>query len=75
MHNDCGAVMQPVVWQEWLREWAGAVQHTPQLLTTMAFRRRSLEEEVAEAALKGTLRKSLSRLDLICLVRGCVALA
>jgi hypothetical protein len=41
----------------------------------MAFRRRSLEEEVAEAALKGTLRKSLSRLDLICLVRGCVALA
>ena len=61
---------QPAAWQEWVREWAGAVARLPELLCTLALRRRSLEEELVEASLRGKLRKALSRLDLLCLVGG-----
>ena len=54
-----------------LREWAGALARLPELLATMAFRRRSLQDELEEAALGGTLRRSLSALDLWCLVGRC----
>ncbi|PRW44547.1 cationic amino acid transporter 1 isoform B [Chlorella sorokiniana] len=53
-----------------LQEWAGALARLPQLLATMAFRRRSLQDELEEAALGGTLRRSLSALDLWCLGMG-----
>ena len=56
-----------------LQEWAGALARLPQLLATMAFRRRSLQDELEEAALGGTLRRSLSALDLWCLVGRCPA--
>lgn len=54
-----------------LQEWVGALARLPQLLATMAFRRRSLQDELEEAALGGTLRRSLSALDLWCLVGRC----
>ncbi|KAL4458381.1 hypothetical protein ABPG75_013246 [Micractinium tetrahymenae] len=58
--------------REFLLEYVRALKNTPQTLRRMAFRRRTLEEELSEALLRGSLRKAFSGFDLFCLGLGIV---
>jgi APA family basic amino acid/polyamine antiporter len=55
---------------ELLKEWFTAVKRTPQILKRMAFRRRTLEEELREALLRGSMRKAFGGFDLLMLGLG-----
>jgi APA family basic amino acid/polyamine antiporter len=47
-----------------VREWADAVLHTPQIFRRLAFRKRTLEEELQQALLRGSMRKAFGGFDL-----------
>lgn len=54
--------------KEYFWEWSRAVKNGPQLLRHMAFRPRTIEDELVDASLKGSLRKALSGYSLVFLV-------
>jgi APA family basic amino acid/polyamine antiporter len=54
------------------REYLYALRHTPALLRRLALRTRTLEEELAEAMLRGSLRRAFSRFDLLMMGLGIV---
>ncbi|PSC68357.1 cationic amino acid transporter 1-like [Micractinium conductrix] len=54
------------------RDYFSALLQLPQLFRRLAFRRRTLEEELNEALLRGSLRKAFGMFDLLCLGLGIV---
>ena len=62
------------LWSEYLFEWARALRSAPQLLHRTAFRPRTIEEELVEASLQGSLKRTLGFYDLLSLVRARVPL-
>ncbi|EFN54400.1 hypothetical protein CHLNCDRAFT_36103 [Chlorella variabilis] len=55
-----------------LKEYWAALRNTHQIFWRIAFRRRTLEEELQEALLRGSLRKAFSGFDLLLLGLGIV---
>ena len=53
-------------------EYGQALLHTPSIFRRLAFKTRTLEEELQEAMLRGNLRRSLGRFDLLMLGLGVV---
>ena len=60
----------PHTWAGVVGEWAAALRRAPQLLATVALRRRSLEDELVAASLRGHLRRALAWWDLLALGVG-----
>ncbi|KAL4429605.1 hypothetical protein ABPG77_008654 [Micractinium sp. CCAP 211/92] len=58
--------------REFLRDYVQALLNTPQIFRRLAFRRRTLEEELQEALLRGSLRKAFNGFDLLMLGLGIV---
>ncbi len=56
------------LWTEYLAEWGRALLSAPQLVHRIAFRPRTIEEELVEASLKGSLRRVLGPYELLSLV-------
>lgn len=61
--------MAKQLWTESLYEYCRAMKNAPQLLYRIAFRPRTIEEELVEASLKGSLAKVLSGYELLSIVR------
>ena len=58
--------------REFLRDYGHALVNTPEIFRRFAFRRRTLEEELQEALLRGSLRKAFNGFDLLMLGLGIV---
>lgn len=61
--------MMGVGLQQYLLEWWAAVLSLPQILRRLAFKARTVDEELQEATAKGSLKRALSFWDLLALVR------
>ncbi|KDD75750.1 amino acid permease [Helicosporidium sp. ATCC 50920] len=57
-------------WKELASDYWQGIKQTPQLLRRLPFRKRTLEDELSEALLRGNLRKSFTGFDLLMLGIG-----
>lgn len=55
-----------------VHEYGQALRHTPSIFMTLAFKTRTLEEELHEAMLRGSLRRTLSWFNLLMIGLGVV---
>lgn len=56
----------------WGKAYLSALAGLPDIFMRSAFRRRSLQNELNEAMMRGTLRKAFGAFDVVCLGLGVV---